>query len=328
MGDNNRNGGKILKKVLDDLATSYVQRDKSVDFASWLTDSLVNEIPDITAEVGRKLAQDIISAVGGYDEKLESLNNAIESGVSKEEWLADQYEQEYADMDPAEAGAKLEKVETALFSTNAELMGDELEIRMPVDVQEDNQWNKYSLRNKSYEIGEQASLMGNAAVASAISSASESAQILPLNDAPKDELKAVVAGAVKVAAEQGLGFLMPEEASPEVVGNIAGIAVEGASAFYDAAVGGISMTEAIDRTGRAATVVLCKIGQAALQGVVFEFGGPVLTNILGGLIEHIGTKAFADNVYNVIRDTTKVAWEGIKDVAKSSVNFVKNMVTE
>lgn len=130
-----------------------------------------------------------------------------------------------------------------------------------------------------------------------------------------EEVKAVVSGAVRAAAERGLTEILPQDTSVEVIGGFAGAAVEGAMALCDAANGTISMTEAMDRTGRAGVAAGCRIGAELLRGKVASIPvvGPIFVDLLGGLFDHLESSTFVNDVYTAVRNTAVATWNGVKE---------------
>lgn len=312
-----------LKEVLGNLIISYAQRDTNEDFSRWLSDKLCQEIPGITAEASKQLANDIVVAVADYDQTLQALNGAVEAGQSKEEWLSEQFAEVYADIPMDTAGEVLQSMETALISSNVSLMGEidpSVTAGMSAAESESSDWNRYSVKAKANSIGQQISAAMLFAAANAIERYCQGenpggiAQII--SDAlqgglkaPQEEVKAVVAGAVQVAVEHGLADKLPVE----IIASLAGVAVEGSEALYDAANGDITITEALDKIGRAGIAAGCRVGAGALREGLMKFpvAGFLLVDLLGGLFDYMDNSQFDENLYTTIQGVAVATWEGI-----------------
>lgn len=316
-----------LRNVVSDFISSYAQRDTTVSFSSWLSGRLCQELPDLTPEASTKLTAEIMDAVAGYDKTLQNLNSAIDAGQSKEEWLTDQIVEVYEDMPPEAAGEALQHMEAELLSSNMQLMGqiDPAQVSgISIAETETTDWNKYSLKAKAYDIGQQVNALMLTSAANALGQWAQGDEV-DLNTAISDaiwsgirsssgEVKATVAGAVYVSAEKGLTDLLPPGTSIEVIGDLAGAAVEGAEALCDAANGNITLTDAMDRTGRAGVAACCRVGARSLRKKLNSLpGGPILTDLLGGLLDHMESPKFAKNVYTTVRDSAIATWEGVKN---------------
>ncbi len=329
-----KNGDMTMKDVLGSMIASYAERDKKVVFSDWLAERLQQEMPEIEPEAGRKLADEIIAAVADYDGRLQELNHAIEAGTSKEEWLAERLSETYADMPLESSGEKLQDIETDFTLSNMQLF-DEIGTAGSLEDNsvdtESVEWNRYSVKNKAYEIGKHAALIGVAAAAKAIENIEQNdgngnygaAFREAFQNNLKGEVKAVVAGAVRVAAEKGIGEVLPDT-PVERICDMAGVAVEGAEAIFDAANGDITVTEAVDKIGRAGVAAGCRVAQQALQGVILRipYVGILLTDLLRGLFEHMESSQFYDNVYVVVRDAAKATWKGIKEAIGEKVDAI------
>lgn len=330
-----------LKKMLGGFIDSYAQRDANVDFPVWLSDKLCQEMPNMTPETGARLAGEIMAAVADYNKTLQKLNEAIDSGYSKEEWLCEQLEEVYADMSPEEAGNVLQRMENDILAANVQLMSEIDQSSadgLSIVDSEPVEWNRYALKDKAKSIGKQ--VVGGVlfAAANALNQKQQGAESIEIgaviNDALRDglkaspdEVKAIVAGTVRVAAENGLADNLPPDTPIEDIGDLAGVAVEGAEALCDAVNGTITATEAMDRVGRAGVAAGCRAGARGLKGYLACLpGGPILVDLLGGLLNHIESSQFVNQVYTAVRGAAIATWEGIKQ--SKTVAFIKNGVNK
>ena len=338
--DNNRfENDTSLRGTLDGFIRSYAQRDTGMAFPDWLADRLRQELPELKPDASVRLVEDITKAVAGYDQTLRDLNQAVESGQSKEEWFSEQLARVYEDMPPDAAGESLQRMEAELVSSNMRLMGEIEPAQTGEIITADGEtapteWNKYSLKAKANSIGQQLNSIALTAVAgamnrnlngdnTAISEVITDAFQTGLRSSP-EEVKAVVAGAVRASAERGLIDALSADTPIEVIGDLAGAAVEGAEALCDAASGNITMTEALDKVGRAGVAAGCRAGAGVLRKSIASLpGGPVLTDLLGGLIDHVASSKFINNVYTAVRGAAVATWEGLKQ--SKIVNGLKRL---
>lgn len=113
-----------LKNMLSGFIQSYAQRDTDMAFPDWLADRLHQELPEMEPEASKQIVDDIIGAVASYDQTLHDLNQAIETGQSKEEWLSEQLEKVYDGMPIDATGDSLLRMEAELVSSNMQLIGE------------------------------------------------------------------------------------------------------------------------------------------------------------------------------------------------------------
>lgn len=317
-----------MKDILDGFISSYAERDMNEEFVRWLEDKLRQEVPDMPNAASEKMAAEIIKAVEDYDETLDELNVAIDAGQSKEEWLVERLSDTYADVPFDAVGKRLQQIENDFAVSNMKLMqeinkaeGNAISV---IDA-DPVEWNEYSVKNKVYEIGNQVILNGVAVAANVLKEkvqddavdisgiVKETFQDGLIKDS--EEVKVVVAGAIKVAAEKGLENILPKDTPMDVIGGLAGAAVEGAEALFDVANGESTMLDAMDKIGRANVAAGCRYLSGALKERLSEVPifGPMLVDLAGGLLKHMDGPKFAENVYIVVRDAAVAMWEGVKE---------------
>jgi hypothetical protein len=329
-----------LKQIMGGFLNDYVERNKNESFSDWLADRLQQEMPDMHTDV----SGEIINAVADYDRALDSLNSTIESGQSKEEWLADQTALVYTAMPHSEVGSKLQQINSDLNKANASLVQIIEDVSTGAEAinnEEIIDWNEYSVKNKALDVGRQAIMSGVGAAANVIKHSMENNEINDVSavigqalqegmSTAKGEVKAVVAGAIKTAAEKGLTEMMPADTSVETICDFAGVAVETVDALIAVTAGDITMTEAMDKTGRASVAAVCRFSTAYLKGTLaaIPLVGPLVVVFAGGLLEHMGGNKFSSNVYTVVRDAAHATWKGIKQAGRNLFGFQKNTIKE
>lgn len=337
MAENERS----LKSVVGSFIEAYAQRDRETDFSAWLEDRLRQEMPELPVGSERKLVQDIAAAVADFDRSLAELDEAIDAGLSKEEGFAGQMAEGCAGLEYNDAGERLLQIEQGLTASDVQFM-QEMDGSQQYQAEEADaapaEWNQYSIKQEIHEIGKKACLMGLAVSANAVRYREEADGEVAIGDAVREalredmvtapeEVKAVVAGAVKVVAEKRLEASLPFDTSIEDISDMAGVAVESAEALFDAASGQTGVLEAIDRIGRAGVVSACRMGKRALQGCLARVpvAGTLLVDLFGGLLEHMESPVFYENVYTVVHDAAVAAWESVKDFGRGTVQKVANM---
>lgn len=223
--ENQKNKEKtLLKDVLGSFMGAYAGRDRSMDFAAWLEARLRQEMPEMSTEAGQKLADEIIDAVTAYDKALNELNMAVDAGQSREEWFAGRLAETYAGMPLGTVGEKFQQIEDTFLTSNTQLMheiGCEQTDGINGADADTTEWNEYSIKKKAYEIGEQISFTGEAVTANVLKEKVKSNAVIDMGNIVGEtipgnlknnsrEIKAVVAGAVRTAAEKGAGTLFPQ----------------------------------------------------------------------------------------------------------------------
>ena len=337
-------GEKNLNEIFESFINSYSERDKSVGFSNWLANRLQQEIPEMSDDLSENLSKEIIEAVAAYDQTLEELNKAVESGQSKEEWLAGSMAEDYADMSFDDMGSKLQRIDYDLNTSNTALMREIETVPDGAEMAVDTEivdWNEYSVKKKVYDIGQQAVMLGIGAAAATIKRNVESSENTDVGDVigqalhdgietAKGEVKAVVAGVIKTAAEKKMADILPVDTSTDTICDLACVAVENADALLSVATGKNTMLEALDKMGRASVAAASRLGSNVLKGTLASIPvvGPVVVQFAGGLLDHIKSPKFTENVYPVVRDVARATWDGIKQTGRSIWNKLKTSVSE
>ena len=319
-----------LKEILDSFMGSYAGRDRSLEFSDWLENKIRQEMPELSKEAGEKLTGQIIEAVEAYDRTLNELNKAVEAGQSKESWFAGRLAENYTEMSAADAGEKLLHIEENVAALNQQLMQDISGEQSEAEIAETDdeapvEWNEYSIKNKAREIGNQVAMTGMAVAANVVKERMQSGDSADIGNVLKEtlqdglikdssEVKAVVAGAVKVAAEKGLEKIVPKDATVDVIGSMAGAAVESAEAACDAAIGKSTVREYVERSVKAVIAAGGNLAGEAIKGELKKvpYVGEILVELSRGLLNHLHSPKFVNNVWNTIHDMAVDAWEGMK----------------
>ena len=332
-----------LNSFVEGFINSYNNRDKNIDFSSWLTAKLQEEMPDMSADSSRTLSEEIVEGVAEYDRTLNDLNEAVEMGQSKEEWLAGRVAEAYADMPFNEAGGILQQVDNDFNAANTSLMRefeDASEPQVTVVEAEIVDWNEYSVKNKAFSIAQQAAMSGLGTAADIIKMSMESGETVDADyvigqaleigtEVATCEIKAVVAGAIKTATEKGLTDILPADTPVDTICDIAGVAVENAAALFDVAAGKTTMAEALEKAGRASVAAACHWCVTALKVklALIPVVGPLISILAGNLLEKMKNPKFLESTYTAVRNVACSTWGRIKQAGQSIFNKLKNTAT-
>jgi hypothetical protein len=329
-----------MNDVLSTFLKAYAERDNKVDFSVWLADELQQELPGISTDESKKLSDKIISSVATYDKTLADINKASTTGLSGDEWLTEHITESYTDIPFDEIGNTLQTIENNFYIANARLMENKDISMNPVEHTADY-WNEYSILDKSLNIGKQAIMSGLGVAAAVIKQNIENGETINVGNAlgealqsgmdkAKHEVKATVAGAIKVAVDKGLKNVLPEDTPIEFMCDMAGVAVEGAEALFDVATGKATLPDALEKIGKATIASAGRLCSGALKAklIMIPYVGPLVANIASGLLEHLESPKFVDNVYTVVHDLAKATWEGIKESGKKIMNNIMNLANQ
>ena len=326
-----------IKKLLDAFLVSYTERDRSEDFSCWLAKRMGQECPNLSESEIIKLSQEIMDGVSQYDQTLAEVYEAVQSGQSKEEWLAENLIEVYSHLSPDQAGDKLQRIYGEMVSANADLMEEcpEAVLEEPMGLE---CWNEFSVKEKALSIGRQVVVAGLATTADAIRLSQEGmadtgsralGRTLQCEKNSAGEVKAVVAGVLKVAAEKRLTDAVSSNMPVGAICGLAGAAVEEAGAMYEIATNERTIAEALDAVGRASVAATSRWCADSLQWTVSKIPvvGPIVAVLANSLFDCMRAPQFAENVYPVVRNVAVSAWEDIKQTARNVTTTVTNTIS-
>jgi hypothetical protein len=328
-----------VKTILNNFIEDYAKRDTNVEFSEWLSGKLQEEIQSLDDNSGKKLVDKIIEEVLKSDKLRDELNQAVEDGKTKEKWFADKMAEAYAGMDVQEAGDVLSEFEHELSKADENLLYGKNDNSVNDYNQNDAavEWNKYSVKDMLNRIARKSAVFGLGNVAKAMENKSRNVAKADVQEFEKklitnclkndnSEVKAMIAGALEVAAKNKLDDRLPHDTPIEVICALASGIAEAAAVVVDLIDGNITALEAVDKIGRAGIAAVCKCAGISLKMVVsaIPYVGSICVDLLGEVFEYMETPDFANDVYKVLRDAAIATWEGLKENIASAAETVKN----
>ena len=292
-----------LTSTFADFVNSYEQKGENVSVGDWLLSQLKSTLPEIGAETITQIRDAIISNIQSQEEMKTSLKAAHAKGMSSESWLAKQIKKLTASMGAQEASNLMNSIYSPLEKANHELFREiaaheagsekeiiEAEIISPQSLFPDGQeLNDFSIKTAVKSIAQSA---GTAGVQGLIAGATaelgeqltngnfETAKLLKASlEAGGSEAKAVLAGALETAVENGDIGLLPKGTPVETVTGIANIAVENVSVLSAVFSGKMTIFEALERVGDSVIETVC----SATKNFIQEYGSKA-AEAIGGFI--------------------------------------------
>ena len=346
MGININGFGKEEKESLFNTAkgmlSSWLGRPKEQSTGEWLTDKLSEHIGAGAAEI----AENLMGGINSFNENLRQIDEACKAGSTKEEWL-----QEKLDAMPAESeqakGEYLSAANTALAIGNTaaqkilQYPNEIIELKEIKEniVGEKTEWNKLSIKAMTGNLVQQAVLSGiGGGALSANSERVESgngesmAENIDLAEEPIDSevdvgLKAVAAGALKVASDKGIIPFLTKKTPLAVISTVACWGMESVRTVGQIFRGQISVAKAVERMGRVSSAAigeLCTNGIAAKSIAAIPIIGPIVGVALGESI----TKAANNKITNIVYEGFKKVQPVITQVAETTYKAVNKMVED
>ena len=109
-----------LKPILKDFIDSYVE-NKERKVEEWLPEKMKEQLPDRKSEEVQEMAEEIIETLHVNEEKLESLQKAVNNGRSKESWFASEVQRATSAMSAHEAAKYLAGLDAEIRTVNESL---------------------------------------------------------------------------------------------------------------------------------------------------------------------------------------------------------------
>ena len=339
---------KKIAPVVQDFVLSYAEKPDEVSDSQWLQDKLSQKLQDKTQEEISKISQELLDGVADFDDNLKSLNNACSEGKTKEEWLADKFQNVLANKGMSEYGDKLAEIYRIVDGSNQAMMNALEKERGTIDITPNAEpfintdgWNRYNTRELAIDIGKQAALsgIGNAAMSTGIQLAEKVAngESISTSEVVKTAfvtgrdtgLKVAATGALKVGVEKGLIPAFAVDTSNKLLATTASSGIENARTLLKVATGNISTVQALEQLSRTSVVSvaglsLVKTGATlgASIGSVVPVVGSTIGAAIGGVVGYVAETKIGNAITTGVKKIKSVA----VSVAKSTWNTVKSTV--
>lgn len=243
------------------LCSSYLE--KRGDDATWLSDLFSSEL----SESGSDIALEMLDAAERFQCRKEELDHAVQSGASKEQWLADFLRERSLGMPVQEYGRGLSELEEILSSANERYFRnfgspskesfedpEKIHAKKSFGEQTEREYNHYETERIARSVGKHAALfslwihseeVGFPREECRSELPSESAEVLD------ERARQVVAlGGFRVAVCRGEVAGIDEKTSPSLLAIIACAALERCRTVETIVSGKVSMTKGADRLAR------------------------------------------------------------------------------
>lgn len=110
--------GRLLRSCL----LSYSGKAPEIGDKEWLRDLFQRELPALGGEEAERLSDECVESVADFDGHLQSLNEAIEGGSTKERWFAKKVQEAAVGVSVNEFGAYLNDVELSIQQANTQML--------------------------------------------------------------------------------------------------------------------------------------------------------------------------------------------------------------
>lgn len=345
---------KQFALILNQFFIAYTEKSPETNFEDWLNHELQNHLNDKSDADIKLLTSQIVQGVGSFSDNLQSLNSAIESGVSKEDWLIHNLKSvaTQKNLEPHDFGNYLTQIYHALYDTNQAIV-DALQsnnggvIKLNTDnvlddkIIPDNHWNDLKTSALLVDIAKQTSFndLANNALSIGINLALNSNEVesksklvaisKALFSGNDGEIKKTAAAALNVAIQRSVFPAVPKDIPVNILSSISAMGIENIKIFHHTGTGHFSPLQAIDLTARNYVALVSgfsceKIG-AGIGASVLSFI-PVVGTTVGGIVGGLVGRFAGNKITQTIKRGVAKVKSFAVSVAKSTWHTITSSV--
>lgn len=352
-----------LYTTLKDLSDSYAEKDESLSNEQWLSEQYQTAFPSLSADEASVLSRSTIHGVEHFNTTLNDAIHATASGKSKEQWFAEKMSGQIQGMDIQKAGQILHSLDSALLAGNQQMIegspivvdNDEITV-IPAEIMDDseeiessdNSWNPFTVKTVLSHIGQGAALVGLQTMNHASNMAFSADTVKDLafgstslkamiENGETDQVKTPLTAAIKIGLDNNKLPFLPKAVPVESIASMASNGVEYISTLSQFSSGKLTLTQAMNHIGLSNLVNLFNIfsarGIAGISKMLvaqIPIVGPVLSNIVGGIVEITLGQKFQEKVHTAVqkveqtvRKAVRNTWEAVTSVVQKIKNKVK-----
>lgn len=329
--DQSKDTVTLLKEFLE----NYLVKSDLQKAEEWLHDQMVRHLPGRSVEEIKTMGEEIFGTLRKTEEMRQSLRKAVEMGRDKNSWLASVLN------GVGGPGVKaLLDMRSGIIGANkslSEMIGEKVRGFMPVVDWEENPAD--DAKDVALDIAgfTKLSTLQDAVSGTGLGLAEKVLEGVKLVGGEKlaeilesgDDLnvKAVMAGALKTASENGLLAVLPSGTATDVISSISFMGMEKIKTVIDAAKGVLNGRNVFEVLEEGALSVVANIGLsakgAALGAKIGAIFGPVGTTI-GGFVGGVAGNFVETKVLGLV----KKGVQKVKGFAVKAVQTVKTKVKE
>ena len=328
---------KQFGEILENAISSYIENKEEYTSSDWLKSYLSESLDEKSTEEISMITETIIKTVNIHGETMDKMKEALDSGMSAEEWF-----QQETVSDEVVDGKKAYNLTDSYYALteakNVYMDSEECEEVIDVEViPDDGKWNKYKTKDLVKEIVYQA---GETALRTAAGELNKKItecgvkSLISEKEIIKESvlkgadagLKVAVSGALEVANSEGL--LPMYETDTESRSLIACMAIENVSVMSRIANGEIGIVQGlkeIKNTSVATLAAIVKnkisavgknIGQriGSTVGAVFGPVGSAVGHFIGGAVGKMAGTAVGTKIVETVQKVSSVAKSFVSNV--------------
>lgn len=113
---------KELSVILKRFLNSYNNKDKNTSDREWLKNQFKSEFPELSDKEVEQLSNDCFNEIESFDKNLESINDTIENGGTKEGWFSKKVQEASIGVSINDYGNYLNSIDNSIKNSNAQML--------------------------------------------------------------------------------------------------------------------------------------------------------------------------------------------------------------
>jgi hypothetical protein len=330
--ENEKTEGVGFTKMLKSWADDYSQK-KEQGMESFLVSKMSSVLSGSTADTG-KVTDIIFSEINAYEQSKQEIQQAIDSGSSKEEWMSN--------LLLKETGEQGTESQTKILGTLHNGLMETMGLSISGEQEEDNAPMQNSLIAKSVSdlvTGRTMQILAEEGETDETEDTESSEFVEEILKSDSDnELKTLASGVMVALHQMGRLPLIPQTASIQAVVNITCFAVDHAKTVAQIARKEISLTEGLSRIARDSFAAMRGIlkgkhDKFTMEGIVeampiLEKPLTLVNKISQGITNLIGDEKVQEKIEMVREQIIPVAQSFAREFVEETVSVVRSVATK
>lgn len=340
-----------FQQLLQKYCKSYKTKKTDMSDKEWLEQLFHLEL--LKPRKAKGYARNIVNAIKIYQKNLESLQEAIQKGIPKEQWLSEKIQDVSVGMAIDEYGQMLQIVRDILYQKNIELaealqhsfdgyiqsnlepdsMKEEKDVAIYTETISNIGYSYYQTKDLIMSIEKNVEMitLQTTAVTTGFTIAYQDVHSKkPINQERNDfSFKIVIAGMLPIAAQKEWFPFFPKEIPSSIAACISCIGIENAVILEQIATNKIPIMKGIDQMGYqmlSLIGVAWDIAEKYKVETLFLDWKPVIgipLAIMNGFLEGIAGNWNSTSIGNTVYHTKKEVAKVAKSIAKSGMKRIK-----
>ncbi|MCH5268527.1 MAG: hypothetical protein J1E62_09305 [Lachnospiraceae bacterium] len=320
-----------LKEWIDEYSS---QKEKGIE--GFLAKKLSEKISGISSGEIETISQEIKEEINAYEAGKQEIQQAVDTGVSKEEWLSEKLMEETEGLSPEDQVDVLGSIHSGLMNSLG--IEEEQSAEQTEDAPLENNMIAKSIGN--LVAGRVMQILGDESEIESEDIPVEKCEFVEeaLKNNSDAELKTLASGALVTLHRLGKLPMIPQTVPVKALTNIACFAVDHAKTICQIARKEISLTEGLSRIARDSfsamyRIMLGKNGKLTMAGIVdampiLEKPMALVNKISKGITNLLGEEKIQEKIEVVRERIVPVAQSFVREFVQTSISVVQSVASK